>query len=56
MFFLLLNVCHSCYTMNISLGDLQVYKMSKLILTVNLKCVRTPMLWDRAWVLANKLI
>lgn len=42
--------------MNISLGDLQVYKMSKLILAVNLKHVRTPMLWDKPWVWANKLI
>lgn len=47
MIFLLLDACHSCYTMNTSLGDLQEYKMSKLILTVNLKCVRTPMLWDK---------
>jgi len=47
MLFLLLNVCHSCYVMEVSFGDLKMCKMPKLGLTVNLKCIiRTSAIWD----------
>lgn len=54
--FLLLNVCHSYYTTEVSIRDLPVFKMIKLGLTVNLKCIRTPTPWNKPWLWCNKFI